>query len=151
MFSLFHGLWQYLFRRPDVHILIIGLDHAGKTVCIMFRLIPTDSSLIIVLELMSLDVTRENKVNIREARGNSSWKDSSDRWDESCDTYCLAYSPSLILCCSHSILFIILVAKVKFQGSQAIFWDLGGQVRYLAPLKFIIYVVITIVCPVCNR
>lgn len=31
MFSLISGLWQYLFRRPSLHILIIGLDHAGKT------------------------------------------------------------------------------------------------------------------------
>ncbi|XP_072169944.1 ADP-ribosylation factor-related protein 1-like [Diadema setosum] len=31
MFSLFYGLWQYLFRRDEFFILILGLDNAGKT------------------------------------------------------------------------------------------------------------------------
>ena len=31
MFSLISGFWQYLFTRPNLHVLIIGLDHAGKT------------------------------------------------------------------------------------------------------------------------
>ncbi|KAF0752974.1 hypothetical protein AaE_005852 [Aphanomyces astaci] len=31
MISLFWGLWQYLFSKAEVHLLIIGLDYAGKT------------------------------------------------------------------------------------------------------------------------
>lgn len=31
MFSLLLGFWERLFARPHVHILIIGLDHAGKS------------------------------------------------------------------------------------------------------------------------
>ena len=31
MFSLLSGFWQLLFDRPSLHVLIIGLDHAGKT------------------------------------------------------------------------------------------------------------------------
>ena len=31
MFSLIAGFWQLLFDRPNLHVLIIGLDHAGKT------------------------------------------------------------------------------------------------------------------------
>lgn len=31
MFSLLSGFWQYFFTKPNVHILIIGLDNAGKT------------------------------------------------------------------------------------------------------------------------
>ena len=31
MFSLLAGFWQYLFARPNIHVLIIGLDYAGKT------------------------------------------------------------------------------------------------------------------------
>jgi ADP-ribosylation factor related protein 1 len=31
MFSLLFGFWQYLFSRPNIHILLIGLDNAGKT------------------------------------------------------------------------------------------------------------------------
>jgi ABC-type phosphate/phosphonate transport system ATPase subunit len=31
MFSLLQGFWQYLFAKPNLHVLIIGLDHAGKT------------------------------------------------------------------------------------------------------------------------
>ena len=31
MFSLLYGLWEYLFKVPSLHILIIGLDYAGKS------------------------------------------------------------------------------------------------------------------------
>lgn len=31
MFSLLSGLWQYFFSKPNLHVLLIGLDHAGKT------------------------------------------------------------------------------------------------------------------------
>ncbi|CAI5726747.1 unnamed protein product [Hyaloperonospora brassicae] len=31
MFSLFWGLWSYLFTRAELHLLIVGLDDAGKT------------------------------------------------------------------------------------------------------------------------
>jgi ADP-ribosylation factor related protein 1 len=31
MFSLVYGLFEYLFRREEYHILILGLDKAGKT------------------------------------------------------------------------------------------------------------------------
>jgi ADP-ribosylation factor related protein 1 len=30
-FSLMAGFWQMLFTRPSLHVLLIGLDHAGKT------------------------------------------------------------------------------------------------------------------------
>jgi hypothetical protein len=32
MFSLMYGFWKILFRKTEFHILIVGLDHAGKTV-----------------------------------------------------------------------------------------------------------------------
>lgn len=32
MFSLFMGLWSYLFSKAELHLLIVGLDDAGKTV-----------------------------------------------------------------------------------------------------------------------
>lgn len=31
MFSLLWGLWNYLFSKAELHILIVGLDDAGKT------------------------------------------------------------------------------------------------------------------------
>ena len=31
MFSLLQGFWHYFFSKPNLHVLIIGLDHAGKT------------------------------------------------------------------------------------------------------------------------
>jgi hypothetical protein len=31
-FSLLAGLFRYFFSKTEVHILILGLDHAGKTV-----------------------------------------------------------------------------------------------------------------------
>lgn len=32
MFSLFMGLWEFLFSKAELHLLIVGLDDAGKTV-----------------------------------------------------------------------------------------------------------------------
>jgi len=31
MFSLLVGFWQLLFRRAEFHVLILGVDAAGKT------------------------------------------------------------------------------------------------------------------------
>jgi hypothetical protein len=31
MFTLLYGLFEYIFRRDEYHILILGLDKAGKT------------------------------------------------------------------------------------------------------------------------
>lgn len=31
MFSLLYGLWEYLFRKEELHVLILGVDKAGKT------------------------------------------------------------------------------------------------------------------------
>jgi ADP-ribosylation factor related protein 1 len=32
MFSLFYGLWKYVFTKDEFHVLILGVDKAGKTV-----------------------------------------------------------------------------------------------------------------------
>lgn len=32
MFSLFYGLWKYIFSKTEFHVLILGIDKAGKTV-----------------------------------------------------------------------------------------------------------------------
>nr|GFB62602.1 ADP-ribosylation factor-related protein 1 [Tanacetum cinerariifolium] len=31
MFSLFYGLWKYLVSKTEFHVLILGIDKAGKT------------------------------------------------------------------------------------------------------------------------
>ena len=31
MFSLAYGLWEYIFRKEEFRILLVGLDNAGKT------------------------------------------------------------------------------------------------------------------------
>jgi ADP-ribosylation factor related protein 1 len=31
MFTLLRGLWDYLFRKKEYYIVILGLDNAGKT------------------------------------------------------------------------------------------------------------------------
>ncbi|OWM75627.1 ADP-ribosylation factor-related protein 1 [Punica granatum] len=31
MFSLFYGLWKYMFSKTEFHILILGIDKSGKT------------------------------------------------------------------------------------------------------------------------
>jgi hypothetical protein len=32
MFSLFYGLWKYVFTKDEFRVLILGVDKAGKTV-----------------------------------------------------------------------------------------------------------------------
>ena len=32
MFSLFYGLWKYMVSKIEFHVLILGIDKAGKTV-----------------------------------------------------------------------------------------------------------------------
>jgi len=34
MWSLFAGAYEYLTKRPEKTLLLIGLDNAGKTTCI---------------------------------------------------------------------------------------------------------------------
>ncbi|KQK21417.1 ADP-ribosylation factor-related protein 1 [Brachypodium distachyon] len=31
MFSLAHGLWKYIFNKTEFHVLVLGVDKAGKT------------------------------------------------------------------------------------------------------------------------
>ncbi|XP_078157208.1 GTP-binding protein 1 [Carex rostrata] len=31
MFSLFYGLWKYMFSKTEFHVLILGIDKSGKT------------------------------------------------------------------------------------------------------------------------
>lgn len=35
MFSLFYGLWKYIFSKTQFHVLILGVDKAGKTVILL--------------------------------------------------------------------------------------------------------------------
>ena len=32
MFSLLAGFWEYVFRKEELRVLILGLDQAGKTI-----------------------------------------------------------------------------------------------------------------------
>lgn len=32
MFGLLYGFWQYMFKKTEFYVLILGLDRAGKTV-----------------------------------------------------------------------------------------------------------------------
>ena len=32
MFSLIYGFWKLIFKKSEFQVLILGLDHAGKTV-----------------------------------------------------------------------------------------------------------------------
>ena len=36
MFTLFYGLYKYLFKKDEFFVLILGLDNAGKTVRISY-------------------------------------------------------------------------------------------------------------------
>lgn len=35
MFSLFYGLWNHVFSKPEFHVLILGVHKAGKTVILL--------------------------------------------------------------------------------------------------------------------
>lgn len=38
MYTLLSGLYKYMFQRDEYCILILGLDNAGKTVSVYYRL-----------------------------------------------------------------------------------------------------------------
>eukprot|EP01035_Chromulina_nebulosa_P017822 gene17822-23433_t len=80
MFSLLSGLWQYLFTKPTIHILIIGLDHAGKST---------------ILEKI--------KTLFGKIHGLPPEK----------------IPPTIGMN----------LAKINYQGSQVVIWDLGGQIK----------------------
>lgn len=43
MFSLFYGLWKYLFSKTEFHVLILGIDKSGKTVMHLHMIIYYDT------------------------------------------------------------------------------------------------------------
>lgn len=55
MFSLFYGLWNYMFSKTEFHVLILGVDKAGKTV-ILFLLTWIFLRMVHVLLFISKDV-----------------------------------------------------------------------------------------------
>lgn len=80
MFSLLSGFWIYFFSKPNIHVLIIGLDYSGKTT---------------VLEKI--------KSRFSKIPGLPPEK----------------IPPTIGMN----------LAKINYQGSQVIFWDLGGQLK----------------------
>jgi len=52
-FSLIAGLFKYFFSKTEIHILILGLDHAGKTVSQMpcYRE-PINNLILIIVSMM---------------------------------------------------------------------------------------------------
>ena len=99
MFSLFAGFWNYYFSRPSIHILLIGLDHAGKTT---------------ILEAM--------KTKFGKSHGLPPEK----------------IPPTIGMN----------LAKLVYNGSQVIVWDLGGQIkmrsvweRYYSEANAVVFVV----------
>ncbi|CAN8243713.1 unnamed protein product [Cochlearia groenlandica] len=49
MFSLMHGLWTYMFSKAEFHVLILGIDKAGKTDFLMIGLFLPSASILVVL------------------------------------------------------------------------------------------------------
>jgi hypothetical protein len=96
-----------LFARPNLHVLVIGLDYAGKTT---------------MLE------------KIKKLFGNQEGI-PPDKIPPTIGMNCnfFFFSPRFvhIYCFPRSIRYLYLcskVAKVRYRGSEVIFWDLGGQV-----------------------
>ena len=48
MFSLFYGLWKYIFSKTEFHVLILGIDKAGKTVMSLSYLLGFKINLLLV-------------------------------------------------------------------------------------------------------
>ncbi|KAF5743548.1 ADP-ribosylation factor-related protein 1 [Tripterygium wilfordii] len=57
MFSLLYGLWKHLFSKTEFHVLILGIDKAGKTVILLDN--PT-SSLCLAYSIGESETTYSN-------------------------------------------------------------------------------------------
>ncbi|KAI9918048.1 hypothetical protein PsorP6_012814 [Peronosclerospora sorghi] len=103
MFSLFYGLWSYLFSKAEFHLLIVGLDDAGKTVGTYCDRIDERMR----IKRRCLHVV--GKTLLEQLKGIYS-KKASIPLDKIPPTVGLN------------------IARVDIRRSRVIFWDLGGQI-----------------------
>lgn len=90
MFSLFYGLWKYVFAKDEFRVLILGVDRAGKTVAassqpsyIYFPFwtrnwwyLPVHN----VSGTVAIDFAGEVEIDISQGGRTSAWPCRSNSW-----------------------------------------------------------------------
>lgn len=75
MFSLLRGLWQYLFRKDECFVVIVGLENAGKTV--------SESIIEILRAVFPTDVPGDDKAHVHgELSGHAAGENHLHRGSE---------------------------------------------------------------------
>ncbi|RVW57667.1 ADP-ribosylation factor-related protein 1 [Vitis vinifera] len=99
MFSLIYGLWKYLFSKAEFHVLILGIDKAGKTV--IYHLIFSCGNKSFLCMLLHLTLLEKLKALYSNLEG---------------------LPPDRILPTVG-----LNIGRVELSNTKLVFWDLGGQ------------------------
>ncbi len=106
MYTLLSGLWQSWLRKDEYYVLLVGLDDAGKTVCVCahvsYSLVQT------VLEKLKATYNPRYDPLPRE---------------KICPTVGMNGEPSAI----KTLAYNDEVGRVDVDRARLVFWDLGGQ------------------------
>ncbi|DBB08972.1 TPA: hypothetical protein ACH3X3_007604 [Trebouxia sp. C0006] len=129
MFSLMYGLWEYVCRKEELNVLIIGLDNAGKTTVLekikgMYSSLPGMAPEEI-LPTVGLNVGRIHfssgtKLILWDLGGQSGLQNIWDKYYADC----------------HAILFVIDATDLSRveEAKEALDKPLGGRDTFGAPL-----------------
>lgn len=71
------GFFQWIFSKPDVNLLIVGLDHAGKTVCVDSPSCPGH-----YLGIFPTDDARTSERNVHEGHSDPTVTDTAHSGNE---------------------------------------------------------------------
>lgn len=129
MFSLMYGLWQYWCRKDELHVLVIGLDQAGKTTVLervkgMYTNLPgmdPDKILPTVgLNVGKIDFSSSIKLIVWDLGGQPGLRNIWDKYYTDC----------------HAILFVVdATTPGRFEEAKtALDKPLGSRDTYGAPL-----------------
>lgn len=134
MFSLFMGLWSYWFSKAELHLLIVGLDDAGKTVRALVvrpteswrseerrRLVNSRSHAAIVLARRCWSSLRVSSVANRGSR----WTRSLPRSASTVRSSSRVFST----CCGSRVCSLCRTGSSRARGHQAVAGHLLGPRR----------------------
>ena len=109
MFSLFYGLWKYIFSKTEFHVLILGIDKAGKTVI----LFPLDSLSLVISSYFSIHHSRLTNFLLQTLLEKL----------KSLFSNLEGLSPDRIVPTVG-----LNIGRLEVLNAKLVFWDLGGQV-----------------------